>query len=742
MSDWDEKAVFLTFLGLPEDQREAFLEKACPDDVARDRIRTLLRHHGEASEDFLTERTKTMSEPERPTMIEEFRILHRLGEGGMGVVYLAEDTVLGRKVALKILARHLSGSEQALARFREEARSAAALKHPAIVPVFKFGRDGDDAFLVSELVEGPTLASVIEEKRRTMTGSGAAGMRDWHRHCAEMVAVIADALDSAHRAEIVHRDVKPSNILIDPDRGPRLTDFGIAKHLTEENRNRHTGIIGSCHYMSPEQAAIADTLVDQRSDIFSLGVVLYEMLALRLPFDGKTIHQVLQAVIHREPPRLRTVNRQIPADLETICHKAIEKSPRDRYQSAAHVAADLRCFLRGDPILAAPPNLVRRARRWISRHRIAVIAAFSASITLTAGGLGWQLKRASDQSMAWLSVFSDKAGRLVYAQSVDPTMFEIAHEARLVGKTPMDRISLSPGQYRLTICSPESGAFAEFNVLALMPGWDARVSLWAYSDSAESEYAGNDRGASSLLCGKLAPARGLGVEGMARVDAGSFRCGQKNTKRGLLREQKAILPAFFVDEREVSNAEYRSFANATGAHEPFPWKEFGYDPALADRPVVGIRIEDAEAYARWRGKRLPTMLEWQAAARGRHGWYYPWGRKALSPDQLPPFDKVMAEVMQTREARDHYGYYKKYTVSCDTRSPITCSSSLLQVFGNVREITGSIVTTSGASGIAMGRSWFDPPALSKLSDVWTFPVDSFSFMHGFRCAKSAAPPGG
>src|SRR6185436_12587368 len=152
-----------------------------------------------------------------------------------------------------------------------------------------------------------------------------------------------------------HRDVKPSNILMDPAHGPRLTDFGIAKHLVEEARTRATDVIGSCHYMSPEQASIAKARVDQRSDIFSLGVVLYEMLALRRPFEGDTVVQVLRAVVSLDPPGLAQVDRRIARDLVTICHKALEKEPDRRYQTAAHMAADLRCFLEDRPILARPP---------------------------------------------------------------------------------------------------------------------------------------------------------------------------------------------------------------------------------------------------------------------------------------------------------------------------------------------------------------------------------------------------
>lgn len=733
MSDWDEKAVFLTFLGLPEDQREAFLEKACPDDVARDRIRTLLRHHGEASEDFLTERTKTMSEPERPTMIEEFRILHRLGEGGMGVVYLAEDTVLGRKVALKILARHLSGSEQALARFREEARSAAALKHPAIVPVFKFGRDGDDAFLVSELVEGPTLASVIEEKRRTMTGSGAAGMRDWHRHCAEMVAVIADALDSAHRAEIVHRDVKPSNILIDPDRGPRLTDFGIAKHLTEENRNRHTGIIGSCHYMSPEQAAIADTLVDQRSDIFSLGVVLYEMLALRLPFDGKTIHQVLQAVIHREPPRLRTVNRQIPADLETICHKAIEKSPRDRYQSAAHVAADLRCFLRGDPILAKPPSAARRIIVGFRRHR-GIVLSLAATLAVLSTVLVSRslIQDARDSSTAWVHLETGHIPCHVYLQSFDPQTFIPEPNRRFLGKTPLPAQSLSGGQYRLTVIRESDGSAVEFNLVLrdLGPQFTRYLVLneGGWYPQAARPRALADLGRTMVgVMNADTPGR---LDGMMFVKGGEYNFGSE-TNAGASIPETVILDDFYIDTRKVSNREYAEFVSATGYRRPNFWMD--NDPAkILDLPIIGVTLEEAEAYARWRGKRLPTLLEWQAAARGKTGQLYPGG--VTTPAMEEPPAELLRSAETTSGERQRAAYMKH---ALPVRK-LDASGPPFQTHSSVRELCGTVSLTN-ASFFVVGRAWFDPVKSHHLGIISQQPLSFPSPHSGFRCAVSAWP---
>ncbi len=282
--------VFTNALGLEGKTREDYLDEACPTSQARARIEQLLRHHAEAPEEFLTQSVDSAEAGDVPEQIDEFRIIKRLGEGGMGVVYLAKDTTLDRNVALKILHGHVP-FESAAIRFQDEARSAATLKHPGIVPVFRFGSWGEQKYLVTEFVDGPTLAQLIDTQKQAITQTSTPrAVKGWLRRVAEISLLLAEALEAAHRGNVVHRDVKPSNILMDAQLGPRLTDFGIAKHFKDQEPNIQTGLIGSCHYMSPEQANIEGARVDFRSDIFSLGVVLYEMLTFVRPFEGDDIH--------------------------------------------------------------------------------------------------------------------------------------------------------------------------------------------------------------------------------------------------------------------------------------------------------------------------------------------------------------------------------------------------------------------------------------------------------------------
>jgi len=386
---WDEKAVFLKAIALAGEDRERYLREACPNEEAIERISRLIRAHEDATRapdaTVATSATPLEAEPQ-PASFDEFRVIRRIGAGGMGVVYLARDDVLDRTVALKVLSQRLTDSAKARARFADEAKLTASLRHPAIVTVYKFGEVGESCYIASEYVEGPTFEQAINEHAERLGRAGHAHeRRAWRREAAEACAAVAEALQAAHAARIVHRDVKPSNILLDQRAGARLTDFGIARRLTEADLGQQTAVVGSCHYMSPEQASVEAARVDERSDVFSLGVTLYEAIALRKPFDGDTVLDVLRAIQSADAARLRTFDKSIDRDLETICHKAIEKRPVDRYQTAAHMAADLRCWLRGDPILARPPSLARRSKRFLRRHRRpALVAAALLLIAATA----------------------------------------------------------------------------------------------------------------------------------------------------------------------------------------------------------------------------------------------------------------------------------------------------------------------------------------------------------------------
>jgi serine/threonine protein kinase/Flp pilus assembly protein TadD len=304
-------------------------------------------------------------------IIGDFRILREIGSGGMGTVYEAEQLSLKRNVALKILAPHLDLSRRAVEKFHREAEAGGRQSHPGIVAVLAVGEAGGVHFIAQELVIGKgDLAARIE----TIRGRSRLP-RGWFRATTRIAAAVADALSHSHALGVIHRDVKPSNILLTEDDSPKITDFGLARVEDALALSRSGEFAGTPFYMSPEQAMSRRSGIDARTDIFSLGVSLYEMITLKKPFDGKTSQEVLKKVILHEPVDPVRVNNRIPRDLSVICLKAMEKNPARRYQSMDEFAADLRRFLDAEPVLARPVGFFGRAIRRIRGHKLASFAA-------------------------------------------------------------------------------------------------------------------------------------------------------------------------------------------------------------------------------------------------------------------------------------------------------------------------------------------------------------------------------
>jgi serine/threonine-protein kinase len=320
-------------------------------------------------------------------MLGRYELRQELGRGGFATVYRAWDPQLRREVAIKT-PREPWREPAWRGRFLREAQAAARLRHPAIVPIHEVIDDhtGDDhigACIVYEYIPGPTLAEVLRDTQPAP------------RQCAAWVVRLAEALDYAHQSGIVHRDVKPANVLMDRDGQPMLADFGLAKQIEGETVLTQEGdILGTPAYMSPEQARGDHALVDGRSDVYSLGVVLYQALCKQLPFQGSGVG-ILQKILHDDPPAPTTVQPSIPADLETICLKAMAREPERRYASAAAFADDLQRYLEHRPIAARRTGAVGRLVRWCRRKPTQ--AALTATVVLLlagAAGAGlWQQRQ-------------------------------------------------------------------------------------------------------------------------------------------------------------------------------------------------------------------------------------------------------------------------------------------------------------------------------------------------------------
>ena len=333
------------------------------------------------------ERTRTQVVEHR--RLGKFELIDQVGSGAFGAVWRARDTELDRCVAVKIPhAGHLA-SDQESQRFVREARAAAQLRHPGIVTVHEVGRHENLPYLVAEFIQGVTLTDYLESHQLEA------------REAAELVAQVADALDYAHAMGVVHRDVKPSNIIL--ERGaaatdssgakasllgrPMLMDFGLAlRHDADATMTQEGDVLGTPAYMSPEQAAGHSHQVDARSDVYSLGVVLYRLLAGEVPFKG-TIRAIIDRCSTRSPNHLDGSTPRIPRDLETICLKAMAKAPANRYATAREFAEDLRRFLTGEPIKARPAYFWERTWRW-ARRRPAVAALLAVSGVAVAALVG------------------------------------------------------------------------------------------------------------------------------------------------------------------------------------------------------------------------------------------------------------------------------------------------------------------------------------------------------------------
>jgi serine/threonine-protein kinase len=282
-----------------------------------------------------------------------FRVLEVIGRGGVGRVFRAHEAKLNRIVALKTLLAGAHAGPKAVARFRTEAEAVARLQHPFIVQIFDIIEHHDQLILSLEYVGGGSLAKRI------------AGRPQPIREAAECVSTLAQAVQYAHDRGIVHRDLKPGNILLTDDGIPKIADFGLAKRMDDEGSHTKTGtVLGTPDYMAPEQAEGKTRDIGPPTDIYALGIILYEMLIGRPPFRNEAMIQVLDAVRFNAPTSLRQLRPDVPKDLETICLRCLEKTANRRYPSALELAEDLKRFLNGQPIKARPSGFWSRIRSW------------------------------------------------------------------------------------------------------------------------------------------------------------------------------------------------------------------------------------------------------------------------------------------------------------------------------------------------------------------------------------------
>jgi tetratricopeptide (TPR) repeat protein len=332
---------------------------------------------------------------ELPPILGDFRILREVGRGGMGVVYEAEQLSLRRRVALKVLPNACLLDPLRLQRFQQEAHAAARLRHSHIIPVFAVGCERGLHYYAMQLLEGRTLAEVIGELRQERdSAAGSMGQMGQIspirpirpicpiRQAAVFILQAAEALHYAHEVGVIHRDVKPANLLLDGRGELWVTDFGLARLRGEAELTATGDAVGTLRYMSPEQALGLKGVADHRVDVYSLGATLYELLTLQPALQGGDRAEMLRGLLNDEPRPPRSLDPAIPVDLETIVLKALRKDPAERYATAQELADDLRRFLDNRPVLARRPSLRERLRGWARRHATGLAAAGMALVVV------------------------------------------------------------------------------------------------------------------------------------------------------------------------------------------------------------------------------------------------------------------------------------------------------------------------------------------------------------------------
>lgn len=721
------RSLFTQAVALPESEREAFVRASAVPDTVKQEVLRLLQFHGVKDDSFL-EPAQISPLVQSSQRVGEYDIISRIAAGGMGVVFLGRDTRLNRRVAIKVLPPYLNDLPEARNRLIHEAKVAAKLQHEGIVPVFDVVITDTVVAVVSQYIEGNTLESLL----RTSQGDTAFNPQE----AVQLVRSVACALQHAHQAGVIHRDLKPSNILIESEsQNPKITDFGIAKVLTQTEVLHTSAGAGTCYYMSPEQTRESSDAVGPPSDIFSLGIVLYQLLTGKRPFDGPTRDSIIESIRNGDVVRPRVVSSVLSRDIELVCLKMLEVDPSYRYQTCDELVDDLDRYIDGRPVLASPPSLARQAREILVTRRQLLVRAGLLGMGVSGGA--WVATRLLD-TRATLNISTGSSQARIHLSRWIPSEFRFEHTG--LGSGRQHRSRLDAGMYRIAVEYPQS--LREFD---------------RYIDAQNVSVESVPMNESEVLAD------------MVHVDPLSSTT-QPSSAEASFNDLVQHVKPFLIDRFEVSNGMYREFVTATG-HQPPPIWPQPYDRSWDDLPVCMVTGADALAYAEWRGKRLPTYPEWQLMARGLAAAFYPWGNERPASDpSLDRLDqasslgnwgkrdmrpKMTQEVSD--EIREHYlqNVWPVGQFSLDHRIwPVPQSSSapnpgtIQNLLGNVSEWTSTPFSWRDTNGDLVvnyqgryicGQPWAEPGGWTSALDLTAYAtdvIDQFTLGRGFRCARS------
>jgi len=604
------------------------------------------------SEEIFISQTRTILKPIKEllpgTMLaDKYKIADVVGRGGMGIVYKADDTKLKRSVALKFLPPELTQDEEARVRFVLEAQTAASLSHPNICTIHEINEEDGESFIAMEYVKGESL------KARIVKGPLELD------EAVNITLQVAEGLEEAHKKGIIHRDIKSANIMITEKSQAKVMDFGLAKVKGATLLTREGTTLGTVAYMSPEQARGEE--VDHRSDIWSLGVVLYEMLSGQLPFQGEREASILYSVVHEEPKPLKEIMRDLPLELHQIINRALKKKPESRYASAAEMIKDLKKYqdvLRAEELGAF--NLRTFLRR-IRRPRVAIPAICAVIIIVLASV--WFFNRQAKIRWAREEILPE-VERLIEENWRDFTEpYKLAEMAeKYIPNDPKLSELFSKCSLNINIKTEPPGADiymkeykapdSEWEFLGVSPLENIRLPIGVFRWKIEKESYETVMAASSTWDAGLIPydlmrvldEKGSIPEGMVRVPRTNTRVGEFDD--------------FYIDTYEVKNKQYKEFINnggyrnreywkheyikdgkvltweeamaefvdQTGRPGPATWQAGDYPEGEGDYPVSGISWYEAAAYTEFAGKTLPTAYHWDIA-RGEYTPVIKWPQR-------------------------------------------------------------------------------------------------------------------
>jgi len=693
--------------------------------------------------------TKTMSTPGPKVKIgsllaDKYQIQNEIGRGGMGVVYKAEDMKLRRTVAIKFLPPELNSYPEARERFVQEARAAAALSHPNICTIHEVDESEDKPFIVMEYVEGENLREKIKKSRLPIEEALAIAVQT------------AEGLEKAHQKGIVHRDIKSANIMVTESGQAKIMDFGLAKLRGGSSFTKEGATLGTVAYMSPEQAR--GEKVDGRTDIWSLGVVLYEMLTGELPFRGERDVSLLYSIVHEEPKSVKDKKPPVPPELQRVIERALDKNPDSRYQTAAQMKKDIDKY---QDALRAEKGGIFNIRSFLKRLRRPAVAVPCAIGVIAFAALAiWFFNRQA--KIRWArNELLPRVNQLAQETSIaDPSSYPKVYQAaveaeKFIPHDPKLTEIFKKYSTRLSITTDPPGAKVfikgyhepqkEWEYLGVSPIEIQRLPIEFLRLKMEKE------GYETVLAASTS--WDFDWENLKFAPMKIFRKLDKDgdVPSGMVRvagvEDKAVgkIDDFFMDRFEVTNKQYREFiekggyqkknfwknifikdgkeltwkqamagfVDSTGRPGPATWQGGDYPEGQADYPVSGVCWYEAAAYAEFAGKSLPTSYHWEMAA----GWW--------------------TLLMQVNGFSDFFIPQSNFKGKGPDRvgsNPAITAYGLSDMGGNVREWCWN---ETQLGRLIRGAAWDDVPYMS--GNLSQLPPFDRSPKNGFRCAIYVHP---